>query len=469
MPTQFDPPSGTRDFLAAEFETRERAFAVIHAVYSGYGFEPLQTPAFERLDVLLGKYGDDDKLVFKILRRGEHEASGEADLALRYDLTVPLARVAAAYGSRLPTPYKRYAMGPVWRADRPGKGRFREFVQCDHDTLGSRSPMADAEVLCAQHDAVSALDIGEFTILLNSRRVLSGLLEVFGVPPTLGPGALISLDTLDKMSPDEVVAELAGRGLSTAVAAELVVTMTAPDATERIRSKLKPSDLGAAGLDEVDRLLSLVSGQIPVGRIAFTPRLVRGLSYYTGPIWELAAPGVPGSLGSGGRYDHLIEQMGGPDVPATGGALGIERLLMMLPDSADSPRRRLDVAVTVLGDDLATRSFALAAAARSAGLRASVYLGASGKLGRQLKWASDTGARWCLIYGSEEDAAATVTVRDMDSGVQSAVPAAELTSHLASLGPARPPSSGAVAQPPPPGEPAQPGGQARPPESASRP
>src|SRR6266568_6514903 len=353
MPTQFDPPSGTRDFLAAEFETRERAFAVIHAVYSGYGFEPLQTPAFERLDVLLGKYGDDDKLVFKILRRGEHEASGEADLALRYDLTVPLARVAAAYGSRLPTPYKRYAMGPVWRADRPGKGRFREFVQCDHDTLGSRSPMADAEVLCAQHDAVSALDIGEFTILLNSRRVLSGLLEVFGVQPTLGPGALISLDKLDKMSPDEVVAELAGRGLSAAVAAELVVTMTAPDATERIRSKLKPSDLGAAGLDEVDRLLSLVSGQIPVGRIAFTPRLVRGLSYYTGPIWELAAPGVPGSLGSGGRYDHLIEQMGGPDVPATGGSLGIERLLMMLPDSADSPRRRLDGAVTVLGDELA--------------------------------------------------------------------------------------------------------------------
>jgi histidyl-tRNA synthetase len=121
MPTQFDPPSGTRDFLAAELETRERAFAIIHAVYSGYGFEPLQTPAFERLDVLLGKYGDEgDKLVFKILRRGEHEASGEADLALRYDLTVPLARVAGAYGSQLPSPYKRFAIGSVWRADRPG-------------------------------------------------------------------------------------------------------------------------------------------------------------------------------------------------------------------------------------------------------------------------------------------------------------------------------------------------------------
>src|SRR6266704_1959479 len=358
MPTQFDPPSGTRDFLAAEFETRERAFAVIHAVYSGYGFEPLQTPAFERLDVLLGKYGDDDKLVFKILRRGEHEASGEADLALRYDLTVPLARVAAAYGSRLPTPYKRYAMGPVWRADRPGKGRFREFVQCDLDTLGSRSPMADAEVLCAQHDVLAALGVGEFSIQLNSRQVLSGLLEVFGVPAGLGPGVLISLDKLDKLRPDEVIAELAGRGLPEAAAGEIVATMTAPDATERIRDVLKPSELGAAGLGEVDNLLSLVSGQLP-----------------TGPIWELAAAGVPGSLGGGGRYDHLIEQLGGPDVAATGASLGIERLLMMLPGDPDARRSRLDVAVTVLGDAVAARSFALAAAARRAGLRASVYLG----------------------------------------------------------------------------------------------
>src|SRR6202142_720101 len=143
MATQFDPASGTRDFLADDVAKRERAFDVIRRVFARYGFEPLQTPAFERIDVLLGKYGDEaDKLVFKILRRGEHEASGEADLALRYDMTVPLARVAAAYGSKLPMPYKRYAIGPVWRADRPGKGRFREFVQCDLDTLSSPSQLA---------------------------------------------------------------------------------------------------------------------------------------------------------------------------------------------------------------------------------------------------------------------------------------------------------------------------------------
>jgi histidyl-tRNA synthetase len=430
MPTQFDPPSGTRDFLAADAERRERAFAVIRSVFTQYGFEPLQTPAFERLDVLLGKYGEDgDKLVFKILRRGEHEASGEADLALRYDLTVPLARVAAAYGSQLPPVYKRYAIGPVWRADRPGKGRFREFVQCDLDTLGSASVLADAEALCAQHDALAALGVPDFSIQLNSRRVLAGLLEAFGVPEELGAGVLITLDKLDKLRPEAVVAELEGRGLADDDAASLVSTMTASDAVERIRLVLKQSNVGAAGLDEVDTLLSLVALQIPPGRVAFTPRLVRGLSYYTGPIWEAVAPGVPGSIGSGGRYDHLIEQLGGPDTPATGSSLGVERILLLLPESG-AERGRLDVAVTVMAEDFARQSFDLSATARAAGLRSSVYLGGSGKLGRQLRWASDQGARWCLIYGSAEDEAGTVTVRDMRTGEQTAVPVGELGGYL---------------------------------------
>lgn len=433
MPTQFDPPSGTRDFLAAELDTRERAFAVIRSVFSRYGFEPLQTPAFERLDVLLGKYGEEsDKLIFKILRRGEHEASGEADLALRYDMTVPLARVAAAYGSQLPSPYKRYVIGPVWRADRPGRGRFREFTQCDLDTLGTTSVLADAEVICAVHDVLSELGIGDFRFLLNSRHVLAGLLEAFGVPAELGPGVLITLDKLDKLSPAEVTEELAGRGLDQATAAELVSAMTAPDAVERIRAALKPSDEGAAGLDEVDAVLNLLSSTVPPGRVEFTPRMVRGLSYYTGPIWEVVARGVPGSISSGGRYDHLIEQLGGPDTPGTGGSLGIERILLLLPGASPAARiGRLDVAVTIMGDEFAERAFALAAEARRAGLRSSIYLGRSRKLGRQLKWASDQGARWALIYGRSEQEAGTVTVRDMDTGEQAEVPVDELTSDLA--------------------------------------
>ena len=434
MPTQFDPPSGTRDFLAAELGKRERAFALIREVFARYGFEPLQTPAFERLDVLTGKYGEDgEKLIFKILRRGEHEASGEADLALRYDMTVPLARVAAAYGSQLPVPYKRYAMGPVWRADRPGHGRYREFTQCDVDTLGSSSPMSDAEIICAVHDVLAGLGVGAFTIQLNSRQLLAGLLDVYGVPDSAGASVLIALDKLDRLSAAEVTAELTERGLPQAIAAELVEAVAAPDAADRMRDVLKGSEAGTAGLDEVSRVLDLAGAQLPPGRVAFSPRLVRGLSYNTGPIWEATAEGTPGSLAGGGRYDYLIEQLGGPDVPATGGSLGIERILLMLADDGGGAGSRLDVAVTVLGEDLAAASFGFAAQARTAGLRASTYLGSSGKLGRQLKWASDQGARWSVIYGPADEAAGTVTVRDMVSGEQSAVPSAALGDHLAAL------------------------------------
>ena len=247
--------------------------------------------------------------------------------------------------------------------------------------------MADAEVICAVHDALAELGVPGFRFLLNSRHVLAGLLEVFGVPGDLGPDVLITLDKLDKLAPAEITDELAGRGLDQAKATELVAAMTAPDAVERIRAALKPSEEGSAGLDEVDAMLSLVAG------IEFTPRLVRGLSYYTGPIWEVVAQGVPGSIAGGGRYDHLIEQAGGPDVPATGGSLGIERIVLLLPDGGAGRHSRLDVAVTIMGPEYAQRSFALAGVARTAGLRSSVYLGSSGKLGRQLKWTRERAGR----------------------------------------------------------------------------
>ena len=197
------------------------------------------------------------------------------------------------------------------------------------------------------------------------------------------------------------------------------------------QTALKLSDAGMAGLEELDRVLALASSQIPAGRIMFSPRMVRGLSYYNGPIWELVAAGVPGSIGGGGRYDHLIEQLGGPDVHATGTSLGIERILMLLPDEASGRPGPVDVAVTILGDDLAEASFALAAQARGAGLRASVYLGSSGKLGKQLRWAADLGAHWCLIYGNAERQAGTVTVRDLLSAEQEAVPFGEVAEYLA--------------------------------------
>ncbi|HTF53840.1 MAG TPA: histidine--tRNA ligase [Pseudonocardia sp.] len=419
-----EPPSGTRDFLAAEVRRREHAFAQVRGAFERYGFEPLQTPAFERLEVLTGKYGDEgDKLIFKILRRGEHEASGEADLALRYDLTVPLARVVATYGNRLPMPYKRYALGPVWRADRPGRGRFREFTQCDLDTVGSTSPLADAETLLAINDGITALGIEDFRIEINSRQALYGLLDAYGVPEQLGGRVLITLDKLDKLAPDAVAAELVDRGLSADIAAGLVADLAAED-TDRVRKQLDGTERGRAGLAEVDRLLAL-TGTLPTGRIAFTPRMVRGLDYYTGPIFEVSAPGFTGSIASGGRYDGLVASLGGPDLPACGGSIGIERILSQHgAEDTEDTAPGLDVAFTVLAEASEPTLLRLAGELRGAGLRVGIYLGASGKIAKQLKWANDQRARYAVLLGPREFAENVVTVRDMTSGEQHQLPIA---------------------------------------------
>ena len=421
-----EPPSGTRDFLADDVRRRKAAFDTIGAVFERYGFDPLETPAFERLDVFAGKLGEEaSSLIFKILKRGVHEASGEADLALRYDHTVPLARVVTTYGSTLPSPYKRYTIGPVWRADRAAKGRFREFAQCDIDTVGSASPLADAEIVWAVHDGLEALGIHDFRFLVNSRQALRGLLEAYDVDSALGDKVLGSLDKLDKVAPDAVCAELVGRGLTTATAEGLVADVAAPD-TDRVRKQLGTTQRGRLGLAEVDRLLALTAG-LPAGRVVFTPRMVRGLDYYTGPIFEVTASGYPGSIASGGRYDGLVAKLGGPDLPACGGSIGVERILA-IQAADESDQRGLDVALTVLGaeDDI----MRLASEIRARGLRTGIYLGSSGKLTRQLKWAHDQHARMVLIYGPDEQKTREVTVRDMESGEQTRVPLTEVAAYL---------------------------------------
>lgn len=421
-----EPPSGTRDFLAEDVRRRKAAFDTIGAVFERYGFDPLETPAFERLEVFAGKLGAEaSSLIFKILKRGMHEASGEADLALRYDHTVPLARVVGTYGSALPSPYKRYAIGPVWRADRAAKGRFREFAQCDIDTVGSTSPLADAEIVWAVHDGLEALGIHDFQFLVNSRRALRGLLEAYHVDPELGATVLGSLDKLDKVAPEVVCAELVERGLTTTTAESLVADLIAPD-TGGVRKQLDTTERGRLGLAEVDRLLELTAG-LPAGRVVFIPRMVRGLDYYTGPIFEVTASGYPGSIASGGRYDGLVAKLGGPDLPACGGSIGIERILA-IQTADETDQRRLDVALTVLGAE--DEIIRLAAEVRAQGLRTSVYLGSSGKLAKQLKWAHDQHARMVLIYGPDEQQTREVTVRDMDSGEQTRVPLTEVGAYL---------------------------------------
>lgn len=428
-----NPPSGTRDFLPAEVSRRERAFATIRASFRDHGFEPLDTPAFERLDVLTGKYGEEgDQLIFKILRRGEHEAAGGADLALRYDLTVPLARVAARYGSQLPTPFKRYHIAPVWRADRPGKGRFREFFQCDVDTVGSDSLVADAATIAAVADVLDRLGLSGFRVQLNSRRALAGLIEGYGIPAELESTTLTALDKLDKIGIDGVGAELAGRDVPADAISALLADLGSDDLAGAVGERIARSEWGAAGLAEVERVLELV-GQLPGGQIDFAPVMARGLSYYTGPVFEVVHEGLDATIAAGGRYDGLIGMFQGQDVPATGGSLGIERILLLLEEAeaAADVRTGPEVLVTVMDDDGAADAMALAAQLRSRGHTVDLYAGGGRlKLGKQLKYADRRGCRVAVIRGEDERAAATVTVKDLASGDQTTVSEAVLPATL---------------------------------------
>ncbi len=427
-----NPASGTRDLLPDDVTRRERAFATIRATFDAHGFAPLETPAFERLEVLTGKYGEEgDQLIFKILRRGDHESSGDADLALRYDLTVPLARVAARYGSQLPTPFKRYQIAPVWRADRPGKGRYREFYQCDVDTIGSDSLTADAATLVAVTDALQALGLDGFRVQLNSRRALRGLVEAYGIEVAQEGEALVALDKLDKIGLDGVAAELAERGIGSKAIAALAEDLSAADPAQAVRDRLERSETGVAGLAEVDRVLDLVGDAVPV---TYAPVLARGLSYYTGPVFEVVHDGLDATIAAGGRYDGLIGMFQANDVPATGGSLGLERILLLLEAAEASQAGPVgpEVLVTVMDEDGAADALALAGRIRAAGHTVEPYSGGGRlKLAKQLKYADRRGVRVAVIRGADERAAATVTCKALATGEQRTVPLDDLELTLA--------------------------------------
>ncbi len=430
-----NPPSGTRDFLPAEVSRRERVFASIREVFQRHGFDPLDTPAFERLEVLTGKYGEEgDQLIFKILRRGEHEGRGEADLALRYDLTVPLARIAARYGSQLPTPFKRYHIAPVWRADRPGKGRFREFFQCDVDTVGSDSLVADAVTIIAVADVLDRLGLSGFEVQVNSRQALAGLIEAYGVPPALEASSLTALDKLDKIGVEGVARELADRGVPEPAIDALTADLGTDDVAGHVRERLGATDRGQAGLAEVDGVLGLIGDEVAGGRVAYAPVLARGLSYYTGPVFEIVHSDLDATIAAGGRYDGLIGMFQGQDVPATGGSLGIERILLLLEqiegEGADTASP--DVLMTIMDDDGAADALALAQRLREQGFATDVYTG-TGKLGKQLKYADRRGVRVAIIRGVDERTAGTVAVKHLASGDQATVDEGDLVAHLGRL------------------------------------
>jgi histidyl-tRNA synthetase len=356
------PPKGSRDFLPRDVRQREYVTGIIRDVFQSHGFAPLETPAFERLDTLLGKYGEEgDQLLFKILLRGEplvqgiREAatlldqpgglvqgrSGEtapgaepllADLGLRYDLTVPLARVYAAYQGKLPAIFKRYQIQPVWRADTPGRGRFREFYQCDVDVVGSASNVIEAEVAGAAAQCLRRLGFSDFTLRLNHRALLRAIVEHAGIAAALEGAAIIAVDKLDKLGADGVARELAARGVATEAAARLLAIMADARSLTDVRCALAGHAEGERAIAEIERVLDFASMTAAKDHLIFDVSLARGLGYYTGCIFEIAVSDLAGSLGGGGRYDGLIGMFLGRDVPACGFSLGLERILVVMEE-----------------------------------------------------------------------------------------------------------------------------------------
>jgi histidyl-tRNA synthetase len=425
-----------RDFLPQEVRRREHVIGIVEDVYRAYGFQPLETPALENIETLTGKYGEEgNKLIFKVLRRGEQASSGETDLALRYDLTVPLARVVAEHRGRLPKFFKRYQIQPVWRADRPARGRFREFYQCDVDAIGSSSPVVEAELCAAVSDVLLRLGFGDFQIRINHRQLLTAVLEVSGLPADLHGQALVALDKLDKIGPDGVGRELTARGVGDAAASALLGVFTRGTTLDQIAELVGASEPGHAAAGQLATILRL-SGATSAGPyMRFDPALARGLSYYTGAIMEIVVPDLAGSLGGGGRYDGLIGMFLGENVPACGFSLGLERILVVMSERNMFPPEvdggSADILVTLFeGEDVAG-ALRLARDLRAAGVRVDVYP-EQDKLGRQFKYADAAGIPRVAVVGSEERARGVVKIKDMKTGHQITVAREELRHGLPS-------------------------------------
>lgn len=445
-----NPPSGTRDFLASDIRKRREAIKVIQEVYESFGFEPLETPAYENLSTLLGKYGEEgDQLLFRIMQRGEKlqqalsapnvTPNDLSDAALRYDLTVPLARVMARFAGLLPKFYKRYQIQPVWRADRPAKGRFREFMQCDVDVCGSTSLTVEAEVIAAVCTVLERLQFNDFSVALNHREVLRGLIEAAGIAAEMEGTALVAVDKWDKIGKAGVAAELVNRGISANAATKLLdlleAASTASDNAARLamlRENLKrPSAL--KGLDDLQTILQLSEATGTSQRLALSPNLARGLSYYTGAIFEVVVPGVSGSLGGGGRYDGLVGMFAGREIPACGFSLGLERIILLLEERGyfSESGGGLDILFTNFGDTLAD-TIALATRARKLGLRCDVYPESAG-LKPQFNYAAARNARFVAFFGEREKENGVLRLKRQSDGKEFSLATSLLESDLKKL------------------------------------
>ncbi len=441
------PPSGTRDFLPEDIARRRHVVGIIEDVYQHYGFVPIETPAFENLTTLTGKYGaEGDQLLYRLLHRRDALARALdienvtekdlADLGLRYDLTVPLARVVAQYRD-LPRFFKRYQIQPVWRADRPGRGRFREFYQCDVDIVGTDSLIAEAEVLAAISEVLERLGFADFTLHLNHRGLLRGLILSAQIPLDKEQTALVAVDKLDKIGADGVHRELVSRGIAEDAAAHLLTILkpkeTSGKTLETTLEETLTSEEGQTALAQLHELGDLLKSTPAGSHVRISPELARGLSYYTGTIFEITVPDLAGSLGGGGRYDELIGMFGKQTIPAVGGSIGLERILLVMQEREMYPSLTTgpDVLLCWLGVD-ATAVLDVAHRLRRQGLRVEVYPAAA-KLGKQLQYADSAGVKApvAAILGDSEINAGEVTLKHLDSGEQERVPIADVGSRVA--------------------------------------
>ncbi len=435
MSTQ--PARGMRDFLPEDVRRREYVVGIIRGVYDRYGFEPLETPAAENIETLLGKYGDEgNKLIFKILKRGEHEASGQADLALRYDLTVPLARVVAEYQSKLPKFFKRYQIQPVWRADRPARGRFREFYQCDIDSVGSASPVVEAEQIAAVSEILTTLGFADFVIRINHRKFIAAWLNQIPIPQDRHADVLVTIDKVDKIGKDGVAKELAEKNLSDAQIAGIsgwIGVHHPPQWLDSIDAQFP----GASdnGVENLRQIVNLASSANAVDKLKIDPSLARGLGYYTGAIMEINVKDMPGSIGGGGRYDNLIGVFLGTEVPACGFSVGLERILVVMQERGMFPphvdKASVDVIVAALDEKALPLAMEAAAELRKSGaLRVDMYPEPAKKMDKIFKHVDQRNAKFIVILGADEVAAGTVTVRNVATKTKETMPRAQAASFI---------------------------------------
>jgi len=383
----------------------------------------------------MGKYGEEgNQLIFKILKRGVHEGTGEADLALRYDLTVPLARVVAEYRDKLPKFFKRYQIQPVWRADRPARGRYREFYQCDVDVLGSRSMIVEAEIISASSEAMRTLGFTDFVVRLNHRKVLTGILDAAGIAPEKHGTALIALDKLDKIGREGVLREFAEREVLIESAGEkllaLFETTGSNDETlDRLQEFIESHPVGSEGITDLREIVGYLSSSV----VRIDPSLARGLSYYTGAIMEIQVKDLAGSLGGGGRYDNLVGMFLRQDVPACGFSLGLERIIVVMSERDMFPvnllRSPADVMVAVW-PHAAEGALKFAAELRAAGLRIDVYPDGNTKLGTQISYASKRGIPFVAFIGEDEQARRLVGVKNLNTGRQETIDREKIAAFL---------------------------------------